>query len=97
MNQQLKRYYIFLAGSICVSLGLQFLLPFPYGFIVALVICILLPYGIRYMYTRKMKNGAGRFGGVEMGSKITKICMACGKQSNGKICPRCGSKAFKYS
>lgn len=95
MIPELKQYYIILGLMVFVSIGMQLILPFPIGFIVALVFCILLPMIARHKITQKYGK-AGHFGGMEQGSKMSKICMACGKEGKGGTCSKCGSKMWKY-
>lgn len=95
MNKQLKNYYLFIIGLTIFSVGLQFILPFPFGFLLSLGFVIAMPIITRIM-AKRLHNKAGKFGGLEEGSKISKTCMTCGKQTNITPCPRCGRNSFKY-
>lgn len=87
-------YLIFLFGSLALAIGLQLLLPFPYGLGVALGLFIVFPLVARKVLAGRMAN-AGKFGGLEMGSKFQKFCMVCGKKGKDRNCSRCGSSQFK--
>ena len=90
-----KTYLIFLFGSLAVSIGLQMLLPFPFGLIAALAIFIVFPLFLRSRAMKRMggmssEGGAGGFFGQSQGVKY--ICLACNNKYKGGMCPRCGSK-----
>jgi hypothetical protein len=89
-----RMYLTFLLGSLALSIGLQLLLPFPYGIGVALGLFIVFPMVARKLLANRM-YGAGRFGGLEMGTKLEKLCMVCGKKEKNRECSRCGSHQFK--
>ena len=87
-----KLYFVFLFGTLAISIGIQMILPFPYGLIISIAFFICLP-----MITKKLliKNGGlGRFGGVEE-VKMNKVCTVCGSKSKGRECSRCGSHQFR--
>lgn len=91
-----KTYLIFLFGSLAVSIGLQMLLPFPYGLIAALAIFIVFPLFLRNRALKRMRGfggdagSGGGFFGQSQGVKY--ICLACNNRFKGGSCPRCGSK-----
>jgi hypothetical protein len=90
-----KTYLIFLFGSLAVSIGLQMLLPFPFGLIAALAIFIVFPLFLRSRAIKRMGGmgsdaGSGGFFGQSQGVKY--ICLACNNKYKGGMCPRCGSK-----
>ena len=90
-----KTYLIFLFGSLAVSIGLQMLLPFPFGLIAALAIFIVFPLFLRNRAIKRMggmgsDTGGGGFFGQNQGVKY--ICLACNNKYKGGMCPRCGSK-----
>ncbi|MFI5416413.1 MAG: hypothetical protein ACHQXJ_03590 [Nitrososphaerales archaeon] len=94
-----KTYLIFLFGSLAVSIGLQMLLPFPFGLIAALAIFIVFPLFLRNRAMKRMGGmgsdggggaGGGGFFGQSQGVKY--ICLACNNKYKGGMCPRCGSK-----
>jgi len=92
-----KTYLIFLFGSLAVSIGLQMLLPFPFGLIAALAIFIVFPLILRNRAMRKMgglgSDGGGTGGGFFGQSQGVKyICLSCNNKYKGGMCPRCGSK-----
>lgn len=91
-----KMFLVFLFGSLAVSIGLQLLLPFPYGIATALGLFILFPLVARKVLAGRMA-GAGKFGGLEFGSKLQKICAICGKKEKNRECGRCGSRQFKVN
>ncbi len=90
-----KTYLIFLFGSLAISIGLQMLLPWPYGLIAALAIFIVFPLFLRNRALKRMGGmgtdaSSGGFFGQGQGVKY--ICLACNNRFKGGICPRCGSK-----
>ncbi len=89
-----KTYLIFLFGSLAVSIGLQMLLPWPFGLIAALAIFIVFPLFLRNRALKRMggmgSEAGGGFFGQSQGVKY--ICLACSNRFKGGICPRCGSK-----
>ncbi len=95
-----RNYLIFLFASLAVSIGLQMVLPFPYGLAAALAIFIMLPLFIRRRYMSKMRGygesgrGGGFFGGFnsEGGGAVKYVCLTCNHRFKGAACPRCGSK-----
>lgn len=91
-----KMYLTFLLGSLALALGLQMLLPFPYGMGAALGLFIVFPLVARKVLAGRMQ-GAGKFGGLEMGRKLQKICIICGKKGNKRDCSRCGSRQFRVA
>ena len=100
-----KSYLIFLFASLAVSIGLQMVLPFPYGLGAALALFIAFPLILRRRMMNRMRGGygggtgsgsGGRFGGLfgqnsENSSKIKYECLVCHKVYNARECPRCGS------
>ncbi len=100
-----KSYLIFLFASLAVSIGLQMVLPFPYGLGAALALFIAFPLILRRRMMNRMRGGygggtgsgsGGGFGGLfgqnsENSSKIKYECLVCHKIYNSRECPRCGS------
>ena len=97
----MKWYLIFLFGSLAVSIGIQMVLPFPYGLVVALALFIAFPLFIRRRYMNRMRGGGSEsFGGgfFGLGSRqgtadVKYVCLVCNNRYKGGSCPRCGSKA----
>jgi len=97
-----KNYLMILFASLAVSIGLQMILPFPYGLAAALAIFIALPLLIRKRYMSRMRgyggdsgggSGGGFFGFNSEGSGGVKyVCLTCNHRFKGAACPRCGSK-----
>jgi len=92
-----KSYLIFLFGSLAVSIGLQMILPWPFGLIAALAIFIVFPLFLRNRALKRMgggfggdQGGGGGFFGQSQGVKY--ICLTCNNRYKGGTCPRCGSK-----
>ena len=92
-----KTYLIFLFGSLAISIGLQMLLPWPFGLIAALAIFIVFPLFLRNRALKRMGgmgtdagSSGGGFFGQRQGGKY--ICLACNNRFKGGTCPRCGSK-----
>lgn len=99
-----KSYLIFLFASLAVSIGLQMILPFPYGLGAALALFIAFPILLRKRMMNRMKGGfgsgsssSGGFGSGLFGqnndtaSKVKYECLVCHKVYNARECPRCGS------
>ena len=96
-----KGYLVFLFASLAVSIGLQLVLPFPYGLGAALAIFIVFPLLLRKRYMTKMgRSGGSRFGlggglfgqGQGQGTSVRYVCLTCNHRFKGGDCPRCGSK-----
>src|SRR5713226_4995077 len=90
-----KSYLIFLFGSLAVSIGLQMILPWPFGLMAALAIFIVFPLFLRNRALKRMggyggEPGGGGFFGQSQGVKY--ICLTCSNKYKGGSCPRCGSK-----
>ncbi|MDP6303655.1 MAG: hypothetical protein QF657_03710 [Candidatus Nitrosopelagicus sp.] len=100
-----KSYLIFLFASLAVSIGLQMILPFPYGLGAALALFIAFPLILRRRMMSRMRGGfggggsgssGGGFGGGLFGQQSDKPgikyeCLVCHKVYNARECPRCGS------
>ena len=54
-----KSYLIFLFASLAVSIGLQMVLPFPYGLGAALALFIAFPLLLRRRMMNRMRGGFG--------------------------------------
>lgn len=80
-----RQYYLWLFGSLAISIGLQLLLPYPYGFIAALGVFIMIPLFQRYKVRGVFKLERG----------FTKRCGVCGAKSSDRQCGRCGSRQFR--
>ena len=95
-----KKYIIIIAASIAISIGIQMILPFPYGLIVVVALFILFPLVMRKMQMSRMggyggqrSSGGGFFGmGSSEGSSVRYVCLVCNNKHKGGSCPRCGSK-----
>jgi hypothetical protein len=94
-----KTYLIFLFATLAISIGLQMILPFPYGLAAALGIFIVFPLLLRRRAMSRMGGygesgtGGGFFGtGSGSGTKVTYVCLVCNNKHKGGTCPRCGSK-----
>jgi len=97
-----KSYLVFLGASLAISIGLQMILPFPYGLMAALGLFIAFPMLLRRRYMNRMRgyggssetSGGGFFGmGSSEGSvKVRYVCLVCNNKHKGGTCPRCGSK-----
>lgn len=95
-----KTYLIFLFASLAVSIGLQLLLPPPYGLVAAIAIFIAFPLMLRRRYMSRFRGygdsgtGAGGFFGMNSnaGSTVKYVCLVCNNRYKGGECPRCGSK-----
>ena len=94
-----KGYLVFLFASLAVSIGLQLVLPFPYGLGAALAIFIVFPLLLRKRYMARMGRSGGsgfRLGGglfgQGQGTGVRYVCLTCNHRFKGGDCPRCGSK-----
>ncbi len=97
-----KGYLIFLFASLAVSIGLQMILPPPYGLGVALALFIIFPLFLRRRYMNRMRgglggsdSGGGGFFGLGQGmnrNTVRYVCLVCNHKYKGGSCPRCGSK-----
>ena len=93
-----KTYIIFLVASLVVSIGIQMVLPFPYGLGVALALFIAFPFFLRRRYMGKMRGTGGSMFGMGANSEYSSnrplkyVCLVCGNQHKASECPRCGSK-----
>lgn len=90
MNQ-FKQYYVYLFASLAFSIGVQMLLPYPYGLIIAIASFVVFP-----LIYRKAVLKMGRAGYADR-VKMVKSCMVCGKKTGGDQCDRCGSRQFKMN
>ncbi len=90
-----KMYLIFLFASLAISIGLQMVLPFPWGLGVALAIFIAFPVILRRRMMGRM-GGTGNFGGggffgMNQDTAVRYSCLVCNNRFKGRECPRCGS------
>ena len=86
---------MFLFISLAVSIGLQMILPFPYGLVAALAIFIIFPLFLRKRYMNKIRDGnnfGSNFFGLNQNKQIRYVCLTCNNKFKGGECPRCGSK-----
>lgn len=81
-----KQYYGWLVASLAISIGIQMLLPYPYGLIVSLGFFIIFPLAYKKLKLQTLVSSTGVF----------KRCGVCGARSNDRQCGRCGSHHFKY-
>ena len=99
-----KSYLIFLFASLAVSIGLQMILPFPYGLGAALALFIAFPLILRRRMMSRLRvvfGGwavssvvlfwVGLFGQQSDKPGIKYECLVCHKVYNARECPRCGS------
>ncbi len=54
-----KNYLVFLFASLAVSIGIQLIVPFPYGLGAALAIFIAFPLLLRRRYMSRMRGYGG--------------------------------------
>lgn len=86
------QYLAILFTSLAVSIGIQLVLPWPYGLAVSLGLFIIFPLIYKRIIISK-NLGLGRFGGME-GAKFGMKCTVCGKKTRERNCPRCGGNSF---
>jgi len=89
MQPILKRYYGVMISVIALSVIVNFVLSWPFGFIIA----VGLTFGINHIMTNKLKKAGFN---IQFGYNIKKKCSTCGKFTNDAVCSRCGGHAFKY-
>lgn len=93
MKQVQIIYFGVVIGSLAISIGLQMILPFPYGLIAAIGIFVALPQVLGRIMKNKLKDLGFSMNGPP---KAQKTCLTCGWQTNKAQCPRCDSKQFSY-
>ncbi len=93
-----------MGASLAGSIGLQMLLPFPYGLGLALAVFIVLPLFLRKKFMGVRGYGDSRGGGGGLGgffglgqsgparASVKYVCLVCNHRHKGSSCPRCGSK-----
>jgi len=90
-----RMYLIFLFASLAISIGLQMVLPFPWGLGVALAIFIAFPLVLRRKMMGRMRGsgdfGGGGFFGGSSSTSVKYVCLTCSNKFKGRECPRCGS------
>jgi len=87
-------YLIFLFASLAISIGLQMILPFPWGLGVALAIFIAFPLVLRRKMMGRMRGSegfSGGFFGTSSTPSVKYVCLTCSNRFKGRECPRCGS------
>lgn len=93
-----KMYLLFLFGSLAVSIGLQLVMPFPWGLGVALGLFIIFPLLLRRRYVNRMRGGSEGAGGFfgfgtkQNTTEVKYVCLVCNNRYKGGSCPRCGSR-----
>lgn len=101
---------VFMLGSLAVTVGLQLIIPFPYGLGAALAIFTIFPFFLRRRYLKRMRGyggsgsgagggggffGMGQGGGGGGGTTVRYVCLVCNHKHKGSSCPRCGSKTHR--
>ncbi|MFQ5573656.1 MAG: hypothetical protein ACE5EJ_05350, partial [Nitrosopumilaceae archaeon] len=80
---------------LAISIGLQMVLPFPWGLGVALAIFIAFPIVLRRRMMSRMRGtgnfGGGGFFGMNQNPSVRYSCLVCNHKYKGRECPRCGS------
>lgn len=84
-----KSYLISIFVSLAISMGLQMILPYPYGLIAAIGVFALYPLILR---SRRLRMGGMGAGSLMQGQTFKYVCLACNNRFKGAICSRCGSK-----
>ena len=87
MRFMYKQYLFWLGLSVIVSLGFQFILPFPFGIIAALSFFIMLPLILRTTTFRRLLHMEDFYDNI----KTNFVCTICNTKHRRPICPRCGS------
>ena len=94
MKREIKEYFLFMIFLTVLALGIQFLLPFPFGLIVAITIYALSPKITKIVMGKRLeKAGVYTMGNLPK-TTIQKYCMACGLKCKDSTCNRCGSHRF---
>jgi hypothetical protein len=94
----MKLQLAWLIGSLAISIGLSFILPFPLSIIVAITIFISVSLTIRYRMMKGMGVKGRSFGlSLDNGpSKLKATCIGCGHKHNKRACPKCGNLGVTY-
>ena len=92
-----NRSMIYLFTLVAISIGIQLILPFPFGLIVAIVLFIGIPLYLQRQYMNKMGGQGSRMFDMfnqQPTDKVTVkyVCLVCNMKHKGGECPRCGSK-----
>ncbi|MDE1765290.1 MAG: hypothetical protein KGI27_03330 [Thaumarchaeota archaeon] len=91
-----RSYVVSIFVSLAISIGLQMILPWPFGLVAAIAIFMLYPLILRNGTLKRMGGGMGSStGGGFLGNGIRYVCLVCSNKFNGILCPRCGSKMKK--
>ena len=85
-----KSYVMSIFISLAISIGLQMILPWPYGLIAAIAVFALYPLLLRNRMVSKFSGMGG--GSFMQGQGFRYVCLACNNRFKGAICSRCGSK-----
>lgn len=89
LSQQLMWIGIYVA----ISLGISFIVPFPYSLPLIIGVVILLSFYVRRRMFRRMgMSGTSMFRGFGSSSLVNYYCMNCNTKHNQMACPKCGSK-----
>ena len=94
MEKQKKYYFIVVLGALSVSMIIQFTIPFPFGFGIALIFYVSLPYILKYIAKKKL-GGSFAIDSMTV-PKLVKTCLVCNFKTNKDPCPRCGQRQFSY-
>ncbi len=87
-----RSYIISIFVSLAISIGLQMILPFPFGLIAAIAVFAVYPLVLRNRAIQRMGNMGTASGGFGQVQGFKYVCLACSNRFKGAICPRCGSK-----
>ncbi|MDE1830531.1 MAG: hypothetical protein KGI25_09430 [Thaumarchaeota archaeon] len=87
-----KSYLVSILVSLAISMGLQMILPYPFGLIAAIAVFALYPLILRNRTLSKMSGMGSGSGSFMQGQSLKYVCLACNNRFKGAMCSRCGSK-----
>lgn len=88
-----KSYIISIFVSLAISIGLQMILPWPFGLIAALGLFTIYPLILRNRRFGRLGGfGMGAGSLMQAGQGFKYVCLVCNNRFKGAICSRCGSK-----
>ncbi|MDE1763654.1 MAG: hypothetical protein KGH88_05360 [Thaumarchaeota archaeon] len=96
MQSYYRNYLVSIFISLAVSIGLQMIFPWPYGFIATIAVFVIYPLILRNGSLKRWGNGMGSSANSRfLGNGVGYVCLVCGNKFRGALCPRCGSKMKK--
>lgn len=78
--------------SLAISIGLQMLLPWPYGLVAAIAVFTVYPLLLRNRTLNRISGMGSGGNSIMQGQGFRYVCLVCNNKFRGAICSRCGSK-----